>query len=192
MRGAIRMMGIQPVAEQRCHFQRQAQQHVASGAGASIMRGLQHGFQFAVVDPWNHRRHHHPDRNAGLMQPLHRAQPCMRCRCARFQLGREMRVQRGHRELHADQVFRGQRCKQIDVALDQCVLGDQRERMFRLQHHFDQLAGQLELAFDRLVRVGVDAQRDRLWHVSRLRQLLAQQLRRIGLGEQRGLEIQAR
>lgn len=94
--------------------------------------------------------------------------------------------------MHADQVLRGQRREQIDVALDQCVLGDQRERMLGFQHHFDQLARQLELAFDRLVRIGVDAQRDRLRHVTRLRQFLAQQLRRIGIGEQLGLEIQAR
>ena len=94
--------------------------------------------------------------------------------------------------MHADQVFRRQRCEQIDVALDQRVLGNQRKWMLGFQHHFDQLAGQLELALDRLVRVGVDAQRDRLWHIARLRQLLAQQLRRIGLGKQLGLEIQAR
>lgn len=93
--------------------------------------------------------------------------------------------------MHADQVLRRQRCEQIDVTFDQCVLGDQRERMLGFQHHFDQLAGELELAFDRLVRIGVDAQRDRLRHVTRLRQLLAQQLRRIGLGEQLGLEVQA-
>lgn len=94
--------------------------------------------------------------------------------------------------MHTDQVLRRQRREQIDVALDQCVLGDQRERMPGFQHHFDQLAGQLELALDRLIRIGVDAQRDRLRHVTGFRQFLAQQLRRIGLGEQLGLEVQAR
>ena len=94
--------------------------------------------------------------------------------------------------MHADQVLRGQRREQIDVALDQCVLGDQRERMPGLQHDLDQLAGQLELAFDRLVRIGVDAQCNRLRHVTRFRQFLAQQMRRIGLGEQLGLEVQPR
>ncbi|MNI48773.1 hypothetical protein D3C73_1033530 [compost metagenome] len=92
--------------------------------------------------------------------------------------------------MHADQVLRRQRCKQIDIALDQRVLGDQRERMLGLQHHLDQLAGQLELAFDRLIRVGIDAQRDRLRHVARFRQFLAQQLGRVGLGKQLGLEVE--
>lgn len=94
--------------------------------------------------------------------------------------------------MHTDQVLRRQRREQINVALDQCVLGDQRERMPGFQHHFDQLAGQFELALDRLVRIGVDAQRDRLRHVTGFRQFLAQQLRRIDLGEQLGLEVQAR
>lgn len=94
--------------------------------------------------------------------------------------------------MHADQVLRRQRCQQIDIAFDQCVLGDQRKRMLGFQHHFDQLPGQLELAFDRLVRIGVDAQCDGLRYVARLRQFLAQQLRRVRLGEQLGLEVQAR
>lgn len=94
--------------------------------------------------------------------------------------------------MHTDQVLRRQRREQINVALDQCVLGDQRERMPGFQHHFDQLAGQLELALDRLICIGVDAQRDRLRHVTGFRQFLAQQLRRIDLGEQLGLEVQAR
>ena len=64
--------------------------------------------------------------------------------------------------------------------------------MLRLQHHLDQLTGQLELALDRLVRIGIDAERDRLRDVAWPGQLLAQQLRRIGLGKQLGLEIQAR
>ena len=58
--------------------------------------------------------------------------------------------------------------------------------------HFDDAPGQLELAFDRLVGVGVDAQRNRTDSIARLGQLVTQQFGRIGLGEQPGLEIQPR
>lgn len=64
--------------------------------------------------------------------------------------------------------------------------------MLGFQHHFNELAGQLEFAFDRLVGVGVDAQRDGLRCVGRPREFLAQQLRRVGLGEQLGFEVQPR
>src|SRR6185369_15385992 len=45
---------------------------------------------------------------------------------------------------------------------------------------------------DRLVAVGVGAERDRLRLVARLGERLAQELGGVGLGEQLGLEVQAR
>src|SRR5690606_41885381 len=52
--------------------------------------------------------------------------------------------------------------------------------------------GQLQLALQRLVGVGVDAQRDRTGPVAGPRQLPAQKVRGIGLGEDLRLEDQAR
>ena len=94
--------------------------------------------------------------------------------------------------MHADQPLRRQGCKQVDVAFDQRVLGDQGERMPCFRQYLDQLSGDAELAFDRLVGIGIDAQRDRLGHVAGLGQLLAQQFGGIGLGEDLRLEIQPR
>lgn len=94
--------------------------------------------------------------------------------------------------MHADQALLGEWHKQVDIALHEGVLGDERKRMPGLQHHFDQLPGQLELALDGLVGIGVDAQGDRLRHIARPGQFLAQQLRRIDLGEQAGFEVQSR
>jgi hypothetical protein len=45
---------------------------------------------------------------------------------------------------------------------------------------------------DRLVGIGVGAERDRLADVARLREFGAQQLDRVGLREQPGLEVEAR
>lgn len=93
--------------------------------------------------------------------------------------------------MHADQVLFRQWGEQVDIALDEGVLGDERERVLGFQHHLDQLAGEFELAFYRLVGVGVDAQGDRLRGVGGPREFLAQQLRRVGLGKQLGFEVQA-
>src|SRR5690606_2425173 len=64
--------------------------------------------------------------------------------------------------------------------------------MPRLRQHLQQRAADPSLALQRLVGVGVDPQRDRRAAVARLRQLGAQQLGGVGLGEQPGLEVQPR
>lgn len=85
-----------------------------------------------------------------------------------------------------------QRCQQVQIALDQCILGDQRERVASLGQYFDDAPGQLQAPFGRLVGIGIDSQRDRADLVARPRQLAPQYFRRIGLGEDLGLEVQAR
>lgn len=86
----------------------------------------------------------------------------------------------------------GQGLQQVQVVGDQGVLGDQGERMAGLGHDLDQLPGQAQPALDWLVGIGVDAQRDRAGLVAGPCQFLAQQLRRIGLGQAAGLEVQPR
>ncbi len=78
------------------------------------------------------------------------------------------------------------------MARHQRVLGDQRERMPRLSQHLDQLPRQRVFALDWLIRISIDAQRNRAGHIPRPRQLPPQQFRRICFGEQPGFEIQAR
>ncbi len=94
--------------------------------------------------------------------------------------------------MHAHQLLRGQRGQQVDIAFDQRILGDQRERVPGFGHHLDQLAGDPQPAFDRLVGIGIDPQRDRLRYVARFGQLAAQHLGGIDLGEELGLEVQPR
>lgn len=94
--------------------------------------------------------------------------------------------------MHTDQLLLGQGREQIHVALDQRVLGDQRERMPGFLHHLDQLAGYAQLAFDWLIRISVDAQGNRLRHIAGLGQLAPQHVGSIGLGEDLGFEIQPR
>ena len=60
------------------------------------------------------------------------------------------------------------------------------------REHLDDLPRDLPLALDGLVGIGVGAQRDGRAAIGWLRQFRAQQLRRLRLGEQFGLEIQPR
>src|SRR4051812_11416383 len=64
--------------------------------------------------------------------------------------------------------------------------------MVAFGEHLEDLARDAVLALDRLVAVGVRPKRDRARLVAGLRELLAQQLRGIGLGEELGLEVESR
>jgi hypothetical protein len=64
--------------------------------------------------------------------------------------------------------------------------------MAGFRQYLDALPGDVPLALDRLIGVGVGAHRDGRDAVSRLRQLRAQQARGVGFGEQLRLEIEAR
>ena len=64
-------------------------------------------------------------------------------------------------------------------------------RMVALGQHLQHAPGKLVFALAGLVGVGIHSQCERLHLITRLGQLSAQQIRRIHLGEQFGLEIQA-
>src|SRR3546814_6244253 len=65
-------------------------------------------------------------------------------------------------------------------------------RMPEPQHHLEQTARDLQLALDRLVGIGIGAERNHRTLVARLAQLGIEQRRSIRLVKQLGLEIEAR
>src|SRR3546814_18221783 len=65
-------------------------------------------------------------------------------------------------------------------------------RMPEPQHHLEQTARDLQLALDRLVGIGIGAERNHRTLVARLAQLGIEQRRSIRLVKQLGLEIAAR
>ena len=83
------------------------------------------------------------------------------------------------------------RHQQIEIALDQRVLGDDRARMAVLGEHLEDRARDAVAALDRLVRIRVRAEIDRRADIARFAELLAQKLGRIRLREQLRLEIDA-
>src|SRR5712692_1762951 len=64
--------------------------------------------------------------------------------------------------------------------------------MLEFRQDFENASRNPVLALDRLVAVGIGAERNGARPVARPGELLAQQLRRVGLGEELGLEVESR
>ncbi len=184
-------MLLQPVPEQRRQLRRQAQHDREAAHRAGFVRGLQHAFELGFVDEGNQRRDADAHRHAGLRERADRAQPAFRRGRARLQTARQRRVQRRQRDVDTGQPGGGHRCDEVQVALDQRRLGDQRERVPRLVQQLQHRTRQAQPAFDRLVGVGDGADGDRPRPVAAGAQRGAQALGGVDLGHQPGLEVQA-
>ena len=90
------------------------------------------------------------------------------------------------------QAFGGHAAKDVQVARDQGVLGDDADWQLPLSQHLQQRARNAQFAFDGLVRVGVGTQHDQGWLVTRLGQLGTQQGGCIALGENLRFKIKTR
>ena len=90
----------------------------------------------------------------------------MRSRCARLEPARELAIERGHRDRNPRQVLARHRRQQIEVAHHGGRLGDDRHGMLTAREHLEHATRDLEPALDRLVWIGVGAERDRLARVA--------------------------
>jgi hypothetical protein len=127
------------------------------------LRGrLEDRLQVLVVELRNDRCDEHADRYARFVQRAHRLQAALGRRRARLQHAREIAVERRDREIHARHVLGGHGRDEVDVALDERRLGHDRERMLVRRENLEDAARDLPFALDRLIRVGVAAERDRV------------------------------
>ncbi len=155
-------------------------------------RALDDMLDLVIGDRRDDRRDRHEHRDARIGQPPHRGQPALGVRRARLDGHRDPAVERGHRHRHRRQPLRRHRREQVDVAHHAVGLGGDGQRMVGLGQHLDAAARDPPIALDRLIGIGVGPERDRPADIAALRQLLAQQHRRVGLGEQLALEIEPR
>ena len=123
-------------------------------------------------------------------QPPQRLQPLGRGRRARFEFARQFRVERSDRDRHRHQPPLGQLGQQVEIGEHAVGLGGDRNRMARVEAHFEHLPRDPVACLDRLVGIGIGPHRQRARAVFGLGQRDAQQFRRIGLGEQSGFEIE--
>ena len=102
----------------------------------------------------------------------------------------ELVIERREGDCDPHQTLRRHRRQQVEIAQHKRRLGDQVHRMVVRRQHFEDCAGDLQFAFDRLVDVGVARHHDRRDLVGRLRQLPHQHASSARLDEDLGLEIQ--
>ena len=139
----------------------------------------------------NDRRDAHADRHAGARERLDRADAPVRRRGARLEDARERRVERRHRDVDRHQAALAHRRDEVEIALDARRFGDQRERVSAFGKNLDHRARDAELALHRLVGIGRRADVDRARPVRTRRELLAQPLRGVDLGDDLGFEVEA-
>lgn len=181
---------LQPVPEQVLYLMRKPQQDVTRPFRAGVRRLGEDGLHLVIVHEGNQRRHQHADRHPRRTQASYRLQPPVRGAGARLQPAREVGIQRGHGHIDPHEPQPGQFGQQVEVAQDQGVLGDEGDRMAGLPHHFQQAAREPVLALDGLVGVGIGTDIDAADLVARGGKFTVQQLDRVMLGEQPGLEVQ--
>ncbi len=186
----MRIVRFQPFAEQVAYFERQAQQHVAGFLGAGGGGGVKNALDLHVVERRDHRRHHHRCRYADLCEAPQRLQPPHRGRCARLHLARELGIERGHRQRDFRQLALGHARQNIEVAQHQRRFGDDADWVAGAVEHFENPAHDFVAPLDRLIGIGIGADRDHLRLITGRGQFALQQLGRFRLDEQLGFEIE--
>jgi hypothetical protein len=111
---------------------------------------------------------------------------------ARLHGAGELGVERGDRHRHFDEAALGHGGEQIEVAQDQCRLGDDAHRVARRGEQLQDAAHDAVALLDGLIRIGIGADGYGLDLVAGISQLALERLRGVGLGEQLGLEIESR
>ena len=96
----------------------------------------------------------HADRHARLRQHLDRAQPMRGPARARFHLRGEIRIERrdGNEDMH--RVEGREFLQHVDVARDQKILRDERDRIAEFRQHLQARARDAELPLGRLIAIG--------------------------------------
>ena len=144
-----------------------------------------------LVQRRDDRRHHHRRRNAGFGEQPKRRQSALGRRGPRFHRPGELPVERRHRQRDLAEVPLRHPRQDVDVAQDQRRLGDDADRMAGRLQHLEDLAHDPVALLDRLVGIGIGADRHGLRLIAGLGELALEQLRRVRLGEQPRLEIDA-
>ena len=192
MFGPFRIVLQQPFAKQKLYFVRQPEEDVACATRPRFAGGTENGLQFMVRNGGNHRRDHDPDRHAGLRQRLDHAQTGLRRGGARLESAFDFIGQRRDAQHDGNQPVACQVRQQIQIPQDQRALRDERHRVPAAGQHFENAASDAETPFQGLVAIGVDAESNRLAHVSWFGKLRLEQFDGVGLVEKLGFEIQSR
>jgi hypothetical protein len=124
---------------------------------AGLLRRLQHGFEFMVVQAGNDGGEADADRASRICQAADRLQPLGGRGGARLHRPRQLAVQRGDGDEGRGQTAPPHVAQDVGVARDQHRLGDDAERVVEALHDLQDRTGRIRFALDRLIGVGVAA-----------------------------------
>ena len=192
MPGLGRVVDLEPLGEQILYLMGQAQEDIARRPGAGGGGGGEDVLELHIVERRDHRRRHDAHRNGGIFQRRDGFQPPLGRRRARFHAPRQRRIEGGHGNTHAGEPLGREGREDVDIAHHQGRFGHHRHRMVEFGQHLEDAPGDLEVAFDRLVGIGVGSKGDGTATVARIFQLLYKQGGGVALGEQAGFEIEPR
>ena len=86
----------------------------------------------------------------------------MRRRSTRLQYSLQTGVERGHRDVYCRRIASGKFAEEIDIARNEMILGDDRDRIAKFGKHFEAVARNAQLSLNGLIRVGHAAHDKRL------------------------------
>ncbi len=184
-------MLVEPGPEEGRHFVGQPDRQEEGAFGPGLRGGLDDMLDLVVGDPGDDRGDRDDGRDSGLAQRLDGRQPLPARRRPGFQGTRDFRRERSHRYGDPGKTLFSHSRQDIRVANDPVRFGGDRHRVLRFSEHLQHRTGDPPLGFDRLVGIGIGPDRHRPDDVAGPGKLLAQDLRRVRLGEQLRLEVEA-
>ena len=134
-------MFVEPGAEQRRDFVRQADGQIEAARRAGLDRRLDDMLELVVGDLRNHRRDGDVAGDAGVVQRLHRGEALARLRRARLERARDLRIERRHRDRDRREAQVRRLLEQVDIAQHAVGLGGDRERMASFDQQLDRASG---------------------------------------------------
>lgn len=184
-------MNFEPFAKQRRNLVGQAQRYPPDARHAQSGEALDSLLHELISDCGYDRRDRAMSGHAKLHQTAQSGKTLDRRGAAWLKLGGQRGVEGRHRNRHRHQILARHGFEQIGIVQHAVGLGGDRHRMARFEAHFEYLAGDAVIALNRLIWIGVGAQRNRARLILGFVQRGAQQFGGVWLGEQFGLEIEA-
>ena len=152
---------------------------------ARLLRTSENGFKagLIVIDPRKKRNAKHPRFNLRPVEFAHGLEPPPRCRSARFQKPRQLRIAGRHRDIDREPMAPRDASKQIQVPQDQIRFRrDVNLKARETSQHFKNGLGDLEMLFGGLIGIGCRADGDGLAvGASPAPKFAAQPMRRVAL-----------
>jgi len=182
----------QPIAPQIGHLAGQAQWDGTCRDGTGIAGRAQDGFKLMVGQPGHKGRYADPHGAPCLSKGFERFQASFGRWASRLHLAGKIGIECRDRNRALGNPGLPHLPKQIGIALDQTAFGDDADRMAELGQDLKQAAHDPVVAFNRLIRVGIGANRNHLRTIGRSSQFTDKNRRRIWSCDQSRFEIQTR